>query len=227
VSSDPRTPASAGLLDGLVERLLAGSSYRFTTAVGVDDQALAYRIRATAMVEEGWAAADAFPEGLESDAFDAAAVHLLGWDGDQPVCTGRLVFPPGPLPTEVACGLVVQPRGQVVDIGRMVVLRTHQTFGHGTFLALLWALYREARAAGFSVGCGMMAGPARTVMTRLGVQVEELGPARLHHGQQRVPVRFLLAANVAPLADRWGGPASGRRAQDEAGIDTAEPERRG
>ena len=161
---------------------------------------------------------------METDAFDAAAVHLLGWDGDEPVCTGRLVFPPGPLPTEVACGLVVEPRGQVVDIGRMAVLRTHQTFGHGAFLALLWALYREARAAGFSVGCGMMAGPARSVMARLGVQMEELGPDRLHHGEQRAPVRFLLSANVAPLAARWSGPASGRRAQDEAGIDTAEAE---
>ncbi|MGZ4507214.1 MAG: hypothetical protein ACXVX0_08170 [Blastococcus sp.] len=226
MSSHPPTPASAGLLDGLVERLLAGSPYRFTTAVDEEERAIAYRIRAGAIVEARWAAADAFPEGMETDAFDPAAVHVLGWDGDQPVCTGRLVFPPGPLPTEVACGLVVEPRGQVVDVGRMALVRSHQTFGHGTFLALLWALYREARAEGYSIGCGMMTGPARSVMARLGVQLEELGPSRLHQGQQRAPVRFLLSANVAPLADRWGGPASGRRPQDEAGIDPAEAEGR-
>ena len=225
-SQPPRPPTNAGLLDGLAERLLAESPYRFTRAANEDEQALAYRIRAAAIAASGWASADAFPDGMERDAFDPAAVHVLGWDGDEPICTGRLVFPPGLLPTEVACGLVVEPRGQVVDVGRMALVRSHQTFGHGTFLALLCALYREARAAGYSIGCGMMTGPARSVMAGLGVQLEVLGPARVHEGQQRAPVRFLLSANAAPLADRWSGPASGRRPQDEASIDPAEAEGR-
>ena len=131
-----------------------------------------------------------------------------------PVCTGRLVFPPGPLPTESACGLVVEPRGRVVDVGRMAVLRSHQTFGHGAFLALLCQLYREARTAGFDVACGMMAAPARSLVSRLGLRLEQLGPERGHHGQPRAPVRFLLASNVEPLVDRWadgvqgGGPST-------------------
>jgi N-acyl-L-homoserine lactone synthetase len=141
---------------------------------------------------------------MERDEFDAVAVHVLGWDADEPVCTGRLVYPPGPLPTEVACGLVVQPRGRVVEVGRMAVLRSHQTFGHGTFLALLCMLYRQAREAGYEVACGMMAAPARSLVDRLGLRLEQLGPEHVHHGQPRAPVRFALASNVAPLADRWG-----------------------
>ena len=205
---------SADVLDGLVERILRGSPYRFTTAVGAQQQSAAYRIRAAASVEAGWATPGDFPDGMERDAFDPVAVHVLGWDGDEPICTGRLVFPPGPLPTEEACGLVVEPQGQVVDVGRMAVLRAHQTFGHGTFLALLCALYREVRVAGHEIACGMMAAPARSLVGRLGVRLDELGPPRLHHGELRTPVRFILSANVSPIADRWddrrhgGGPST-------------------
>jgi hypothetical protein len=193
-----------GLLDGLADRLLTASGYRFTLADGPTERATAFRIRATASVEAGWALPDAFPDGMEHDEFDATAVHVLGWDGDEAVCTGRLVFPPGPLPTEVACGLVVEPQGRVVDVGRMAVLRSHQTFGHGAFLVLLCRLYREARAAGFEFACGLMAAPARSLVDRLGLRLEQLGPERMHHGQLRAPVRFVLASNVRPLVDRWG-----------------------
>ena len=65
--------------------------------------------------------------------------------------------------------------------------------------------------AGFDVACGMMAAPARALVSRLGLRLEQLGPERGHHGQARAPVRFVLAANVEPLAEQWedrgqGGP---------------------
>jgi len=199
-----------GLLDHLAERLLAGSPYRFALAESAADRSTAYRIRATASVEAGWALPEAFPDGMERDAFDPVAVHVLGWDGGVAICTGRLVFPPGPLPTGGACGLVVEPHGQVVDVGRMSVLRSHQTFGHGAFLVLLCRLYREARAAGYEFACGMMASPARSLVDRLGLRLEQLGPERMHHGQLRAPVRFVLTSNAGPLVDRWGS-------EDQAG----------
>ena len=199
----------AGLLDDLAGRILAGSRYRFTHAQTPDDRAIAHRIRATVSIEAGWAAPGDFPDGMERDEFDDAAVHVLGWDGTEAACTGRLVFPPGPLPTEVAAGLVVPPRGRVVDVGRMAVLRAHQTFGHAAFLALLCALYREARAAGFDVACGMMAAPARSLVGRLGLRLEQLGADRPHHGELRAPVRFVLASNVEPLVARWSGTDQG------------------
>lgn len=213
-NDSPGPERAPGLLDDLAGRILDISPYRFTVAVRPDDGSTAYRIRALASVAAGWARPEDFPDGMERDEFDDVAVHVLGWDGAAPVCTGRLVFPPGPLPTEVACGLVVEPRGRVVDVGRMAVLRSHQTFGHGAFLALLCQLYREARTAGFDVACGMMAAPARSLVSRLGLRLEQLGPERVHHGQPRAPVRFLLASNVEPLVDRWadgdqgGGPST-------------------
>jgi GNAT superfamily N-acetyltransferase len=206
---------SAGLLDDLAERILRGSPFRFTIAANAAERSAAYRIRAAVSIDAGWATPDDFPQGMESDEFDDVAVHVLGWDGDEPVSTGRLVFPPGPLPTEVASGLVVPPQGRVVDVGRMAVLRSHQTFGHGTFLALLCRLYREARDAGFEYACGMMAAPAHSLLNRLGLHLEQLAPERLHHGELRAPVRFVLAANAAPLVARWadqGGEPSTRQA---------------
>lgn len=203
---------STGLLDDLAERILAASPYRFTIATDPADRSRAYRIRAAVSTDAGWAAPADFPQGMERDEFDDVARQVLGWDGDTPICTGRLVFPPGPLPTETACGLVVPPRGRVVDVGRMAVLRSHQTFGHGTFLALLCRLYREAREAGFEYACGMMAAPARGLVGRLGLRLDQLAPERDHHGELRAPVRFVLAANAAPLVQRWsdqgGGPST-------------------
>jgi GNAT superfamily N-acetyltransferase len=201
---------ASGLLDGLAQRLLAESAYRFSIADGSADWSTAFRIRATASIEAGWAWPDAFPDGMERDEFDDAAVHVLGWDGGDPICTGRLVFPPGPLPTEVACGLVVEPQGQVVDVGRMAVLRSHQTFGHGAFLVLLCRLYCEARAAGFEFACGVMAAPARSLVDRLGLRLEQLGPDRVER-----------PAAGGPL----GRGRSGRRAQHQRGVDAAESKR--
>jgi hypothetical protein len=204
---------STGLLDDLAARLLAASPYRFALAAGPADRSIAYRIRAEVSVAAGWALPGSLPGGLDRDEFDDAA-HVLGWDGAEPVCTGRLVFPPGPLPTEAACGLVIEPAGQVVEVGRMAVLRAHQTFGHGAFLALLCRLYLEARAAGFEFACGMMAAPARSLVARLGLRLEQLGPERAHHGQLRAPVRFVLTTNAEPLVGRWaaggqdGGPST-------------------
>jgi N-acyl-L-homoserine lactone synthetase len=206
--------SGGGLLDDLAGRLLAASAYRFTRAESTADRATAYRIRAAVSVDAGWAPPRAFPDGMESDRFDAAAVHVLGWEGDRPFCTGRLVFPPGPLPTEVVSGLAVPPRGRVVDVGRMAVLRSHQTFGHGAFVILLCRLYTEARAAGYEHACGLMAAPARALVGRLGLRLEQLGPELEHAGQLRAPVRFVLTANAASLAGRWadaaqpGGPST-------------------
>jgi hypothetical protein len=104
----------------------------------------------------------------------------------------------------VAAGLVVEPFGRVVDVGRMAVLRSHQTFGHGAFLALLCRLYLLAREAGFEFACGMMAAPARSLVARLGLRLEQLGPERGHAGQPRAPVRFALTVSAGPLLDRWG-----------------------
>jgi hypothetical protein len=154
------------------------------------------------VVERGWSSGVP-ADDLEHDEFDARAIVIVGWDGDRPVATGRLVFPPGVLPTEAAAGLVVEPVGEVVDVGRMVVASSVRTPTPGVFVALLSCLYGEVRARGFTVACGMMSPTARALVRHLGVRLEVLGADRVYWGEMRAPVRFEVDANADSLTERW------------------------
>jgi len=189
-----------GLLDALVADIIGRCGYRFSVAGDDASRELAYRLRYRTVVEQGWASADDLPDGLERDADDERAVHVIGWDGDSAIATGRLVLPPGPLPTERLCGLAVEPRGRVVDIGRMAVLRSHQSHRHSVFIALLARLYLEMQAHGYEVACGVMSARARSLIRLLGLDAEVLGEERLHWGELRAPVRFSIAVDAAPPA---------------------------
>jgi hypothetical protein len=191
-----------GVLDGLVERVLSTYPYRFSVPATQADKEVGYRIRAEAVADAGWSSDDDMQE-FEQDEFDSKAVHILGWDGSEPICTGRLVLPPGPLPTEQACGLVVEPAGRVVDVGRMAVVRSRQSTEHAVFIALLCRLYREMRGRGYEVACGMMSRRARRVVQLLGLVLDELEPEREYWGELRAPVRFVLTANSASISRRW------------------------
>jgi hypothetical protein len=201
VSSAPEGPVS---LDALAHSIVTRSGYRFTLADDDAPRDTAYRLRHQAVIDHGWYRdADGRLDGLERDPYDASAIQVLGWDEDQPIATGRLVLPPGPLPTEDACGLIVEPHGQVVDVGRMTVARGYQGPSHPVFLALLARLYLEVRARGFEVACGMMSPRARSLVRLLGLQLEMLGDDRMYWGEPRAPVRFSVMINAAPLSTRW------------------------
>jgi hypothetical protein len=193
-------------LDLLVDRLLARSPLEYRLAVDGAERELAFRLRGRVVVEQGWRAADAFPGGLERDEYDDRALLVLGWDGDVAMSTGRVVLPPG-LPTEAACGVVVDPPGEVVDVGRMCVLPGYQGLEHAAFIGLMCRLYVEMRAHGYAVACGMMSARARILVRHLGLKVEALGPERQYWNEQRMPVRFSLLSNVQTLAEgAWRGP---------------------
>jgi len=191
-------------LDRLVERMVAAGPLRFGVADTDEDRDLAFRLRHDAVVARGWARPHELDGGREHDAFDPAAVQVLGWDGDTAVCTGRLVLPAGPLPTEVECDLVVEPQGEVVDVGRMVVAPSHQDTEHRTFVLLLAGLYLEVRRRGFTVACGMMAAPVRAMCRQLGFRLELLGPDRTYWHEVRAPVRFVVGREAPGLVERWG-----------------------
>jgi predicted GNAT family N-acyltransferase len=90
-------------------------------------QALA--IREVVFIEE-----QHVPEGIERDAEDARAYHVLAMQGGHAIGTGRLVILPSP------------PKGQQGrwgQIGRMAVLQAHRMAGVGS--KLLQALEEEAR----------------------------------------------------------------------------------
>jgi GNAT superfamily N-acetyltransferase len=190
-------------LDLLAANILARYGYRFTVATDEAERDVAYRLRYLAVVEQGWAPASAFPDGRDRDAHDDGAVHIVGWDGDTAVATGRLVLPPRPLPTEEVCGITIEPRGRVADVGRMTVASGHQGTGHAAFLALLARLYLEVRARGYEVACGLMSARARSLMRLLGVQIEVLGDERPYCGAARAPVRFTVVGSSTSLTTRW------------------------
>jgi GNAT superfamily N-acetyltransferase len=210
-------------LDLLAHDILARSGFRFTLATTDAERDAAYRLRYQAVVDQGWAPVaergrldagnpdaegreravrDAAVPGLERDRYDDRAVHVLGWDGEHAIATGRLVLPPGSLPTEDVCRIRVEPRGRVADVGRMTVARSYQGPGHGAFTALLARLYLEVRARGYDVACGIMSVRARTLMRLLGLHVEVLGADLEYWGELRAPVRFAVLVNSTPSTKR-------------------------
>jgi len=137
-------------LDRLVERLLAVSAFQYTVACDQSEREVAYRLRGRTVIERGWCRPEDLPTGQERDEYDDTAIQVIGWDGAVPMCTGRVVLPPQ-LPTEDICGIVVQPRGQVVDVGRMCVAPSHQSRQHAAFIGLMCGLYAQMRAQEYQV----------------------------------------------------------------------------
>ena len=191
-----------GPLDALVADIIRRCGYRFAVATDDATRELAYRLRYETVMEQRWAQASEMPDGIERDTYDELAVHIVGWDNDVAVATGRLVLPGGSLPTELACGITVEPRGRVVDIGRMAVSPTHRSHRHSAFLALLARLYIEMQAQGYEVACGLMSVRAQGLARLLGLQLERLGEERLSWGELRAPVRFSIAGEAAALSAR-------------------------
>jgi hypothetical protein len=201
-------------LDALITRMLARSPFDYRVADGDSEREIAYRLRGGAVLDRGWCTASDLPGGMERDEYDDRAVHVIGWDGDVAMSTGRVVLPPG-LPTEEACGIVVEPRGGVVDVGRMCVAPSHQSLEHAAFIGLMCRLYLVMRERGYRFACGMMSPPARAMMGLFGLQLEILGPERTYWNEPRAPVRFslmsaarLVAGSQDQLADRQAASTS-------------------
>ena len=190
-------------LDALITRMLARSPFDYRVAADDSEREIAYRLRGGAVLDRGWCTADDLPGGTERDRYDDHAIQVIGWDGDVAMSTGRVVLPPG-LPTEEACGIVVEPRGEVVDVGRMCVARDYQDLEHAALIGLMCRLYLTMREHGYRVACGMMSAPARSLMGLFGLQLEILGPERAYWNESRAPVRFSLmsAARLVASAQR-------------------------
>jgi len=196
-------------LDALITRMLARSPFDYRVAAEDSEREIAYRLRGSAVLDRGWCTAGDLLDGMERDGYDDRAIQVIGWDGDVAMSTGRVVLPPG-LPTEEACGIVVEPRGEVVDVGRMCVAPSYQSLEHAALIGLMCRLYLAMREHDFAVACGMMSVPARAMMGLFGLQLEILGPERTYWNEPRAPVRFSLMSAARLLAGAEGGPAVGR-----------------
>lgn len=193
--------SSTDRLDQLAGLLADRSGVRFEIAGDAADRLAVFQLRQAAVLEQGWRPDTG--QQYELDGFDDRAVHVLGRRAGKLICCGRLVIPPGPLPTEQACGIRVRPPGQVVDVGRMVVAQHARGPDRTIFLALLAALYLRTRQLNFTTGCGMMTPTTRVLLTHLGIPVEVLGADRLYWGVNRAPVRFDVALHGSTVLGHW------------------------
>jgi N-acyl-L-homoserine lactone synthetase len=183
--------ASLDALDALADVLLARAApVQFARAASAAEEDAAYRLRFDTVVDEGWATAADFPDGLERDEYDERAVHVLGRLGERLVAVARLVFPePGrPLPTEREFDLVMQPADGVVDIGRAIVVKNYRSAEHTLFGALLARCWLEIRARGHQNLCGAATRPRLERYQQFGLPLRVLGPSRRYWGEDRYPV---------------------------------------
>ena len=219
--------ARAAALDRLVARMVAAGPLRFTVAETDDERDLAYRLRHDAVVSRGLGRA-----GRAGRRARARRVRprrgprpRLGRT-DRGVRRSASCSRPARCPPRRRARLVVEPRGQVVDVGRMVVAPSHQDADHTTFVLLLGGLYLEVRRQGLRrrLRDDVGAGPGPVPAARLPAEV--LGPDRTYWHEARAPVRFEVGRDAPGLVERWSGRRGAQRgAEHEHRVVAAEAER--
>ena len=204
-SSSPETgdiPPGVRALDALAARLLAAvPDLRVVPVARGPERHALLRLRHRHVVERGWADAADLDGGLERDAYDDDAVQVAAYDGGALVGTVRIVLPvPGRrLPVEADFDLDIEPRGAVVEAGRLVVAHAYRGDpAHRAWGALFGRAWLETRARGYRILAGA-ASPGMVARLRaLGLPFEILGPAQRHWNQERNPVRLDPATGEDP-----------------------------
>jgi N-acyl-L-homoserine lactone synthetase len=187
------------------EILLRLEPLRFFEAVEGGDREACFRLRYRAVVEMQMAIADSFPDGLESDAFDADAIQILGTDGQRPIATSRIVLPLAgtPLPTEAAFELRLSSEGGVVEWGRAVVDPDYRGDGNSVFMGLAAQTWRSIRARGYTTVLGATSKRLISLFEALGFSVTVLGPSRHYWGEERYPILCDSGAAIRRLEQEW------------------------
>ncbi|MEA2294896.1 MAG: hypothetical protein QOE86_2535, partial [Solirubrobacteraceae bacterium] len=181
------------------------------TATRAEGEAVV-RLRYRQVVDDGWARADRFPDGLERDEWDADALQIGAWSGTDLVGAMRIVLPaPGRrLPVEVGFGVDVEPAGRVVEAGRLVIDPDFRGDpAHRAWGGLFARAWLELRARGFRVLAGAASPEMVARLRGVGLPFEVLGPERPHWGLPRLPVR-LDPAESTPTWFAGGLESSGR-----------------
>ena len=193
--------------DELSRSLVASAApLHFAVAHSPEERDAIFRLRYQIVTERGWARPEDFPDGRERDEYDDPAIHIGAWDGATLAAASRVVLPSPSLvlPTERAFEVAVEPRGQVVDMGRQIVSRSYGSMQHQVFAALLAKTWLEMHARGYARVCGDFT-PAVTRLYRLmGFEVNQIGPARKFWGEDRFPIVVDIVASVPALVKRWG-----------------------
>jgi hypothetical protein len=182
-SPSPADAPGVVALDTLAARLAGAAPLRVARAHGGELEAV-LELRRAFVVSHGWG---------EPDVPEEHAVELAAWDDDALVGTIRLVLPaPGRLlPVEEEFSLVVEPPGRVVEVGRLLIAEGFRGDpAHAAWGALFAQSWFEVRARGMAVMAGAAAPGLVARYRALGLPFEILGPARVHRGIERHPVRL-------------------------------------
>jgi N-acyl-L-homoserine lactone synthetase len=193
-------------LAAVTERAMArAGSIRFALAETANEQRAIYHLRYQTVIERGWAQPADYPDGMERDADDGVALHIMGLDGNSLVACARLIFPNKvkQLPTERIFGVHVEPCGKVVDLGRQIVARSHSNMQHVIFAALLGRCWLEAQSQGYYHVCGDFTPSMIRLYRLLGLAVTTLGPPRHYFGEERIPIVQDVVSAVTQLSERY------------------------
>jgi len=200
-----RTSSAPARTDALAAQLIARAApLVFNVAQSPAEREAVYRLRYSIVVEKGWAKPEDFPDGVERDAYDDTAVQIVAWDDDKLAAAARLVptVPGHPLPTEKAFGLKIEPRMQVMDVGRTCVAHSYRDAQHRVLAGLLSRTWIEMRAGGCTEACGIFTPAVVRLYRGMGFHVVILGASRLVWGEERSPILIRPAETLHALTRR-------------------------
>lgn len=199
----PETRAAVDLLESVARRFLSRvAPVRFTVAASPAEKEAVYRLRFLVVTEQGWARPEDFPNGLETDACDEKALHLVGWDGEALAATARLVLPElgRRLPSEEAFDTTIEPRGRFADMGRIIVTEPYRDAQHRMLLALMAYAWLRAQEHGSIDICGTFTPAMIKLSSLMGLVIIPVGPPRLYWGEKRFLIHTDLLASAATLS---------------------------
>lgn len=167
----------------------------------VSEREAVYRLRYETVIEQGWARPEDYPDGLERDAHDDEAIHLVAWDGSALAGTARMVLPSPnrDLPLEAAYEIRIEPVGRVVDGGRLIVAGDRRgEAAHKVVACLFCRFWLETRERGFNRIAAVAPAKVIDFYRRLGLEVTVLGEPRDYWGAERYPILLAGTEGVFP-----------------------------
>ncbi|MBN1451584.1 MAG: hypothetical protein JW963_11265 [Anaerolineales bacterium] len=178
---------------------------RFAAAQSTSERETIYRARYAEVIRKGWAKPEDLPDGIERDDYDDQALHIIGWEDNNMLITGRVVFPSPdrPLPTEAEYNLEIAPPQQVVDTGRAILIHWERSDAqHKLFLGLMSFAWQEMRARGYCHVCATMTSSMLRLYRLMGIHWHMLGDAHPYWGEQRYPCKYDLVKTVQSFLKR-------------------------
>jgi len=149
-----------------------------------------FRLRAAEIVERGWASPASMPGGCDCDEYDDDAFQIAVFDAGEVVGACRLLLPSRQrlLPIERDFELRLEPRGGVVQWGRLVLARAHRGDPqHRLAMACFAALWLQTTRHGFDTCAGAIAKPMLELYRAIGMDFQVLAAPRVVDGELRYP----------------------------------------